>query len=71
MEARSAVVEVHCLACGTSYEKPDGGGTVKTNPGCPVCGYAGWSPGAGGLNSRPAMRHSAGDPQRPRPARIR
>ena len=71
METLSAVVEVHCLACGTSYGKPDGGGTVRTNPGCPVCGYVGWSPGAGGIRARPAMRHFVSGPPRPRVVRAR
>ena len=34
--------EVRCLACGTAYAKPSGGGSVKENPGCPSCGYLGW-----------------------------
>lgn len=38
-----AVVEsVRCLDCGAVYAKPQGGGTVKENPGCPECGYVGW-----------------------------
>jgi predicted nucleic acid-binding Zn-ribbon protein len=35
---------VSCLGCGTVYAKPVGGGTAATNPGCPECGYVGWSP---------------------------
>jgi len=38
-----AVVEsVRCLECGALYAKPNAGGTVRENPGCPDCGYVGW-----------------------------
>ena len=38
-----AVVEsVTCLECGALYAKPNAGGTVRENPGCPDCGYVGW-----------------------------
>jgi phage FluMu protein Com len=40
--ALSVVVTVRCLGCGKAYAKPSAGGTVKTNPGCPKCGYVGW-----------------------------
>lgn len=43
MEALSLVVTVQCLACGSTYSKPESGGTMRTNPGCPRCGYVGWS----------------------------
>ncbi len=43
VESLTLVVTVHCLSCGSAYIKPAGGGTVKTNPGCPKCGYLGWS----------------------------
>ena len=43
MEALALVVTVKCLSCGVSYAKPGGGGTVRTNPGCPECGYLGWA----------------------------
>jgi hypothetical protein len=33
---------VACLECGASYAKPTEGGTLRTNPGCPTCGYVGW-----------------------------
>ena len=39
----SLLVTVRCLACGQPYAKPADGGTVKTNPGCPKCGYLGWA----------------------------
>ena len=35
---------VRCLECGGVYSKPSGGGTAAMNPGCPECGYLGWSP---------------------------
>jgi hypothetical protein len=33
---------VSCLECGTVYAKPSNGGTARSNPGCPDCGYVGW-----------------------------
>lgn len=33
---------VRCLECGATYAKPAAAGTVKSNPGCPRCGYLGW-----------------------------
>ena len=39
-----AVVEsVRCLDCDAVYAKPQAGGTVRENPGCPECGYVGWT----------------------------
>jgi NAD-dependent SIR2 family protein deacetylase len=35
---------VRCLRCTWLYTKPAGGGTYERNPGCPKCGYLGWSP---------------------------
>ena len=35
---------VRCLECGEVYSKPRAGGTVRMNPGCPLCGYVGWLP---------------------------
>jgi hypothetical protein len=44
---RLTVVEsVRCLGCGAVYAKPQGGGTVRENPGCPECTYVGWMPTA-------------------------
>jgi predicted nucleic acid-binding Zn-ribbon protein len=43
VETLSLVVTVQCLSCGSTYAKPEGGGTFRTNPGCPQCGYLGWS----------------------------
>ncbi len=34
--------DVRCLECGAVYSKPTGRGTIRTNPGCPDCGYLGW-----------------------------
>ena len=39
---RDVAVTVRCLACSATYAKPNGRGTVRTNPGCPKCGYLGW-----------------------------
>jgi hypothetical protein len=39
----SAAVSVRCLGCGSVYEKPLGEGTAADNPGCPKCGYVGWT----------------------------
>ena len=33
---------VRCLDCGAVYSKPVRGGTRRSNPGCPECGYVGW-----------------------------
>lgn len=33
---------VQCLDCGAVYAKPSRGGTARSNPGCPECGYVGW-----------------------------
>jgi predicted nucleic acid-binding Zn-ribbon protein len=38
----AVVASVRCLECGAVYAKPAGGGTVRSNPGCPECGYLGW-----------------------------
>lgn len=44
-EASLALLEsVRCLECGEIYSKPNAGGTVQKNPGCPSCGYVGWIP---------------------------
>ena len=44
-ERRLRVLQsVRCLGCASVYTKPAGGGTAATNPGCPECGYLGWSP---------------------------
>ena len=38
----AVVGSVRCLDCGAVYTKPAGGGTVRSNPGCPEGGYLGW-----------------------------
>lgn len=42
--------QVRCLDCGKEYDKPNGGGTLSRNPGCPHCGYVGWLPSEASLN---------------------
>ncbi len=60
-----AVESVCCLDCGKEYSKPTAGGTLSTNPGCPHCGYVGWSPHSAWLNGGwPRDRFGAG--RRPR-----
>lgn len=66
VESVALVVTVQCLSCGSAYSKPAGGGTVRTNPGCPTCGYLGWSRG-GELRDELEPPRSAAD--RP-PARL-
>jgi hypothetical protein len=41
--ALRVIETVHCLSCNAVYAKPRRGGTTETNPGCPKCGYLGWS----------------------------
>jgi hypothetical protein len=55
---------VRCLECGEVYSKPVEGGTVQTNPGCPVCEYVGWIPIR--LPREPRLLHRSGV-GRPRP----
>ena len=55
VEPRTLVRTVNCLSCGETYGKPEGRGTVQTNPGCPECGYLGWEP----AGSAPAVASSA------------
>lgn len=65
MDPLTLVVTVRCLSCGLSYPKPAGRGTMKTNPGCPVCGYLGWA-AADSAGLTPAfarLRFDAGRPQ--------
>ena len=42
LRGADVVTAVRCLDCGDVYEKPVGGGTDRSNPGCPACGYVGW-----------------------------
>jgi hypothetical protein len=65
-ERRSLKVlqSVRCLECAGVYTKPAGGGTAAANPGCPECGYLGWSP----LNAQEAWLQPRYDvDRRPRP----
>jgi predicted nucleic acid-binding Zn-ribbon protein len=57
-----AVSSVRCLGCGVVYAKPEGGGTAKSNPGCPKCGYVGWVPDEDKLREELARLRSAADP---------
>jgi hypothetical protein len=70
VEPLTLVVTVRCLACGATYAKPEGRGTVKTNPGCPECGYLGWSLAAHELTDDERRRFAEG-PHRLRAARRR
>jgi len=54
---------VRCLECGEVYSKPVEGGTVQTNPGCPVCDYVGWIPIRLPREPRLLHRSGAGRPQ--------
>ncbi len=63
-----ALVTVRCLGCGALYAKPDGGGTIEANPGCPRCGYVGWL-GETLPVTLPAPPRSAEGPLRPLSAR--
>jgi len=36
-------IPVCCLACGLRYRKPLSGTVSTANPGCPACGYLGWT----------------------------
>jgi hypothetical protein len=48
---------VCCLACANVYSRPSCGGTYERNPGCPRCGYLGWT-------AVPLRRESAAAPAR-------
>ena len=59
----STTEPVRCLACDALYIKPAGGGTVRDNPGCPDCGYAGW---VAASNLTPIERHHFDEDRRRR-----
>jgi hypothetical protein len=71
VETHPIDVTVKCLACGSTYAKPNGRGTVKTNPGCPECGYLGWTPLAEAFSGGGARRRFGADPRRPRSSQSR
>jgi DNA-directed RNA polymerase subunit RPC12/RpoP len=62
-EKRAKLEQVRCLECGASYEKPNNGGTVRENPGCPECGYLGWARGDGSVSELQPRRFAAGRPR--------
>jgi hypothetical protein len=62
----TVIETVRCLVCDTVYAKPRLGGTAATNPGCPDCGYLGWSAVSG---KEPEPFRSFADPLRTRLAR--
>jgi hypothetical protein len=46
------MLNVRCLECGTAYLKPMNGSISVVNPGCPRCGYVGWTPLTAGGQAR-------------------
>ena len=62
MHRLSAVSSVRCLACGTVYPKPEGGGTAESNPGCPKCAYVGWVLDEEDIRGEFARLRSSADP---------
>ncbi len=55
------LVTVRCLSCGETYGKPAGRGTMKTNPGCPECGYLGWAGAVDPFNEDDELRRFGAD----------
>ncbi len=64
MQSLTVVVIVQCRTCSRTYAKPEGGGTMKTNPGCPRCGSLGWVPAEEGATEAVALRRFDGGPPR-------
>jgi predicted nucleic acid-binding Zn-ribbon protein len=62
---------VRCLDCGTVYAKPSRGGTARSNPGCPECGYVGWVSVDLPLRGASELPRSAEDPPLRRSAQSR
>jgi predicted nucleic acid-binding Zn-ribbon protein len=54
---------VQCLECGAVYAKPSRGGTARSNPGCPECGYVGWLAVNVPSRGEREQRHSDADRQ--------
>jgi hypothetical protein len=52
---------VRCLACTSVYVKPSLGGTISTNPGCPHCGYLGWTEDSSAVRRTPVHRRFVAD----------
>jgi hypothetical protein len=63
----SAAVSVRCLGCGSLYVKPLGEGTAADNPGCPKCGYVGWTLVRREVSEVTELRRFAAGPLPPRP----
>jgi hypothetical protein len=63
-----AVQAVRCLECGETYSKPERGGTVNENPGCPKCGYLGWISASIPVTHRGHGRPRYGEGLLPHPA---
>jgi hypothetical protein len=62
----SRIQRVRCLGCGVVYVKPNGGGTVTANPGCPDCGYVGWVKDGEPFSRESFQLRSVADPRRRR-----
>jgi hypothetical protein len=60
---------VRCLECGVVYAKPEHGGTLAANPGCPDCEYLGWLPLTVPVTRDLFGSRSAANRPRQRPAR--
>ena len=65
------VESVRCLECGSVYAKPNSGGTVQQNPGCPECGYIGWLSLSVPVSDEFGRRRPAGGRQPPLRAKRR
>ena len=68
METADARRTVRCLSCGVELREAAGtAARVKTNPGCPECGYLGWTRSTR-RRSRQATRQAAAPARIGRPA---
>ena len=67
----SVYENVLCLECAAVYTKPTRGGTARSNPGCPECGYVGWVATAVPVTTSTEQRHSDGDQRLGRSAQSR
>jgi hypothetical protein len=62
------VESVRCLECGAAYAKPRGGGTVRENPGCPECGYVGWTTTSSAAFSPDVLPRRSASGRQPHPS---